>query len=392
MNTITDPSQPLPYSPIRTLSNHRAAINALAFGHSFSTANIAVSASEDKTCIVWDYLTSTPLHTFLLATPALCLTLDPGDRALYAGHEDGSVQFIDFYPPTTTLTHPLHDPTLQATPTQPPPADRWHSRSTTPSAILCLSLSYDGTTLLSGHRSGTIQTWDVTKGRFDRTLTDLVSPVTNLKMLDLAGLQVHSDPLVKIHHVIKPRYESSLGSSAFSISTGIPANYTFTAQFVSPLSLPSWSSSSPPSLFQASLQSPTFPPSLLDPSIASLSLLSSTQQDPSSDSSPALQAQNAHLLEQLNAALHTQRAAVKQILALDRERRQKAEEERVKRERKRRRRERRGLAEKRRRETIMREQAGSETRRVEKEDGNEEKEDEEKDELSSSTAEFTDSE
>lgn len=388
---------------MKSLSNHRAAINAIEFGHSSSTANIAISASQDSTCIVWDYNTGTALHTYLLPSAPLCLAVDPADRAAYVGYEDGSVQILNFYT-QNTVTHPLHNPALQSTPTQPPPADRWPSPSP-PSPTLSLQLSYDSTTLVSGHRNGAIRTWDIGKGRFTAAIADLSAPVTNLKLLRPTGFPTSSTPSLKIHQVIKPRYESTLGGSNDKSISGIPPNYTFTAQLTPTLPNPS----AVPSTFHAALTSPTFPPSLLEASIAELALLpSSTPQDPNTAKTDSadpfsvtdgddLNAQNTYLLAQLNAALHGQRSAMKQVLEMDRERWRREEADRVKREKKRQRRKRRMEEAERRRVEAMKhakgDGGGGETARGKGAESkrNETVEPDDGEELSSSTDEITDS-
>ena len=259
---------------MKSLSGHRAAINALEFGHSSSTVNIAVSASQDNTCIVWDYSAGTPLHTYLLPCAPLCLTIDPADRAAYVGYEDGSVQILNFYG-QNTIAHPLHNPALQSTPTQPPPTDRWLPPNPG-SPTLSLQLSYDSTILVSGHGNGAIRTWDIGKGRFAAAIAEVSAAVTNLRLLRPTGFPISSTPSLRIRQVIKPRYESTLGESNNKSTSGIPPNYTFTAQLTSTLPNPS----SVPSAFHSALASPNFPPSLIDASIAQLALLpSSTTQD-----------------------------------------------------------------------------------------------------------------
>jgi len=264
-----DPNEPSPYSPLRTLTNHRAAITALITGHSGSSVNIAISASQDNTCLIWDYHTGTLLHTFLFPSTPLCLALDPADRAFYAGYEDGSIQLVDFYK-RPSLVHPIHDPSFRTTPTQPPPTDRWPLPAEGISAALCVETSYDGTTLVSGHENGKAQTWDIAKGRYSTQLADLTSSITNLHMLPPTGFPNKPKPALKIHNVVKPRYESTLSSSnTASISSGIPENYTFSAQFVSSIPLPS-AKTDPMLSFDQALTHPFFPQDLLDKGLREL--------------------------------------------------------------------------------------------------------------------------
>ncbi|KAL9609172.1 MAG: hypothetical protein Q9167_006031, partial [Letrouitia subvulpina] len=342
-----DPSQPLPFSPVRSLSNHRAAISAVAFGYGSSKTNIAISASDDNTCIIWSLSSGEILHTYLIQDSPHCLAVDPANRAVYIGYGDGSIQVIDFYR-RPSLSNPLDASVLQRTPTQLPASDRWHLESIA-SPILCLELSYDGTTLLSGHEDGKIRTWSIPTKTFFSQLADFSSPVTNLLMLPLSGFPNPPQPKLKLHNVVKPRYESSLnidgGMSKGSAISTMPANYTFSVQFTSTLPLPAGgrSSSAQPS-FQESLTHPSFPTALLEEGIAELESLSATAQsnsnpntqtpslpsinntnnDPSSSSSSssaedlsALRAENARLTSELAAALSRQRKAVAEMLELE---------------------------------------------------------------------------
>lgn len=270
-----DPNQPSPYSPLRTLSNHRAPITALRTGHSGSSVNIAISASQDNTCLIWDYHTGTLLHTFLFPSTPLCLALDPADRAFYAGYEDGSIQLVDFYK-HPSLVHPIYDPSLRTTPTQPPPADRWPLLAEGNSAALCVETSYDGTTLISSHENGKVQTWDIAKGRYNAQLADFTSSVTNLHMLPPTGFPKQPKPALKIHNVVKPRYESSLSNNnTASLSGDIPENYTFSVQFISAIPLPSAKAEAMLS-FDEALAHPFFPQDLIDEGLRELATYRST--------------------------------------------------------------------------------------------------------------------
>lgn len=168
--------------------------------------------------------------------------------------------------------------------------------------------------------------------------------MTNLKILSPTGFPTTSATPLKLHKVVKPRYESSAGAySNASTASGLPANYTLTAQFATTLS-------SQPTDFQTSLTSPTFSQSLLDASIAELTSLPSAAQGPTSNSTLGgeeegedLGEQNTNLLAQLNAALHTQREAMSQLLEMDKkvwrmqqDLRTKSERKKARRERKRR--------------------------------------------------------
>lgn len=268
-----------PNSPIRTFSNHRAAITSIALGHSAGRYNIAVSTAKDSTAVAWDYHTGRVLRTFLLPSSATCVTLDPVDRAFYVGYEDGSVQGIEFYK-NQSAQHPLHDPSLQSTPVQPSAADRWLPPSSDTGAVESLALSYDGTILLTGQRNGKVLSWNVARRKYATIVADYTHPVTNLSMLPLNGLPHPPLELTRIAHtIIKPRYDQALSES--SVNPGaVPADYAFQTRL-----LPSSKDTPKPKTktdpFSEALSHAFFPDSMMEEGLAELAALNQGQQQQS---------------------------------------------------------------------------------------------------------------
>ena len=323
------------------------------------------------------------LHTFLLPSSPLCLALDPADRAVYAGYEDGSVQLIDFYN-QGGLMHPLHNPALEPTPTQPLPTDRWSATHHSTSSILCLQVSYDGTELLSGHQDGKIHVWDVGARKYDDLLVDFAAPITNIAMLKPTGFPEKIRSAVKLHTVVKPRYESFVNGDHGASGTTVPTKYTFVAQFTSNLPLPL---STATTSFHQALHHSSFPTALLEECLAELSAPQKVSNSATDSSELAnLRAQNSALSSQLGIAeeRHRSAAAVVQEQKNEDWRRQKDED--IKAERKKRRRLRRMKSAKVTREEEM----GEEVSDDEDEEMNESGKDQEED-LSSSTDEMTES-
>ncbi|PYH44928.1 putative ribosomal assembly complex component Ipi3 [Aspergillus saccharolyticus JOP 1030-1] len=256
-----------PNSPIRTFSNHRAAITSIAVGHSAGRYNIAVSIAEDSTAIAWDYRTGRLLRTFLLSANATCLTLDPVDRAFYVGYADGSIQSVDFYK-SQSVQHPLHDPSLHSTPVQPPAEDRWAPPSPDSGAAHTLTLSYDGMTLLSGHQNGKVLSWNVGRKKYASTVADYTHPITNLLMLPPNGLFHPSLDLTRMSHtIVKPRYDHTLSEASQSVGT-VPADYTFSTHLLPTASNPS--STTKPNPFTEAFTHAYFPESMLEEGLAEL--------------------------------------------------------------------------------------------------------------------------
>ncbi|KAL1963776.1 hypothetical protein VTN77DRAFT_7842 [Rasamsonia byssochlamydoides] len=334
----TGRDQKPPNSPIRSFSNHRTAITALAVGHSSSRSNIAISAARDNTAVVWDYHTGNVLRTFLLPSTAVSITVDPADRAFYVGYESGNVQRVDFYE-NPSVQHPLYDTRLQSTPSQIAADDQWKAPSSEFGAATSLTLSYDGMTLLSGHQNGSILSWDIARGKYASTVADYTHPVTNLQMLSPSGFPQHlsQDSQFTIHNVTKPRYDQALSDA--SQSTGIvPPNYTFNVQLTSSsssrplISSSTENQSSKSDLFSEALTHPFFPTSLIEEGLAELAALdqgqatkasipaSATSNGDSVDSSApiiqSLEVEIASLKKQLSTNEKARRATTDELIQL----------------------------------------------------------------------------
>lgn len=234
---------------------------------------------------MWDYQSGDLLRTFIFSKSPISLALDPCDRAFYAGHEDGTIQLVDFFKPPLSVVEALHqDGASQSMPVQAPASDLWAAASQNLGAALCLDVVYEGNYLLSGHESGKVCLWDVATGKYTKELTDHGTPVTNLVMLPPTGFPTAAAPTVTAHQVLKPRYESSFTTSASGRgSDTVPADYTVTVQFSSELQSESSDTKSDFSLAEA-FNHPSLPQSYLAASLTSLtaSLSSSSSASPSS--------------------------------------------------------------------------------------------------------------
>ncbi|KAH7406112.1 WD40-repeat-containing domain protein [Phaeosphaeria sp. MPI-PUGE-AT-0046c] len=260
-------------TPVHTLSTHRGPISSIACGHSSSSANIAVSISGDKSAIVWDYHSGHALRTYLLPEAPTAVALDPADRAFYVAYADGSLQTVDFYDDVqqTAPTDVLRDPSMSHRPVQPPPKTRFSADSQKLGEALSLSLSWDGTTLISGHASGKVAAWDVAKSNFLTTITNLPGPVSNLQFLQPTGFPNAPEPNFKIHTVIKPKQEAGAASSGSGL---IPPGYTLNMQFTGRLRAGRVSAAektvTTKTAFQEALTHPSFPTSMLEESLADI--------------------------------------------------------------------------------------------------------------------------
>ena len=256
-----------PNAPVRTFSNHRAAITSLAVGHSNGQHNIVVSTAKDNTAIAWDYQTGRVMRTFLLPFSATCVALDPVDRAFYVGYEDGSVQSVGFYR-SDSVQNPLHDPSLQSTPAQASAEDRWLPPSADSGTVKAVSLSYDGTTLLSAHENGKVLSWNIARRKFATTVAEYTHPVTNLVVLPPTGLP-NTQQLKRISHtVVKPRHDNAFADPAHAPGA-VPVDYVFHTHLVAP----SQPRPRKTAEFTQALTHTSFPDSMIEDGLAELAAL-----------------------------------------------------------------------------------------------------------------------
>lgn len=107
-----------------------------------------------------------------------------------------------------------------------------------------MAVSYDGTSLITGHATGKVIRWDTGRRDFSAELVDLSAPVTNILMVS----PFPEKQLTRAVNIVKPRLSET--------------NYTFTAQFTGDLAISS---------FAQSLRQPGLPVNLLEAAILDFS-------------------------------------------------------------------------------------------------------------------------
>lgn len=176
--------------PLVSFSNHRGAITALAVsaapaaaggggGGSNPESSFCVSASKDKTCVIWNYRSGQVLRTLLFPSFPMCLALDPAARGVFASTQDGAIYSVDFFstkPPLLGRGSEDASTVVQiATPLCTAPVES--------GPATCVALTHDGTTLLSGHPKGQVHVWAITDKSASsgaKELANVNAAVTNI--------------------------------------------------------------------------------------------------------------------------------------------------------------------------------------------------------------------
>ncbi|PHH66612.1 hypothetical protein CDD81_6449 [Ophiocordyceps australis] len=184
--------------PNLTLSNHRAPITDLVIGNSANPETLlCVSASKDKTCILWNYQTGQVLRILLLPSAPLCIALDPAGRALFAATQDLGLYLVELFADGPLLG--ARSVELPSTLVQVDVPLGMADDQTGPAS--CLAISHDGTCVYTGHQNGDILRWSLAGAAHAFKVTNLNASVTNLIFLPLlaAPKEYRAVTVVKPH-------------------------------------------------------------------------------------------------------------------------------------------------------------------------------------------------
>lgn len=262
------------HEPTVSFSNHRGAITDLAVSSGVNPeTSICVSASKDKTCVVWNYRSGEVLRTLLFPTFPLCLALDPFTRGVFVSTEQGSIYSVDFFG-----SKPLLGPNSEESSTVVQVATAFSTAPAASGPPTCLGLTHDGTTLVSGHPKGQIHVWSITDRSASsgpKELTNLNAAVTNIVCVPPLA---PTAPAVRAWTVVKP--------------SQVQRAYTFSAQFEADLT--------PETRFAAMVKAPGFCPETLDSAIAAF-LQSTTEESSDKKAQQEIQ-QQWEILNQLTAS------------------------------------------------------------------------------------------
>ncbi|KAI1124836.1 WD40-repeat-containing domain protein [Nemania abortiva] len=208
------------HEPQETLSNHRAAITSLVVSQSVNPdTNICISASKDKSCVIWNYQLGTPLRTLLFSSAPISLALDPCARAFYAGTEDRSLYAVELFGEKALLGPQSSEESSAAV--QVSAAFGAAPQEAGPAT--CLGLNYDGTILLSGHPQGQVRRWDLSSRADSTELASLNAAVTNVTFVSPLSSPKPTRPTA----VVKP----FLGNWSYNLTSQINSDMVDETRF-----------------------------------------------------------------------------------------------------------------------------------------------------------------
>ncbi|XP_035141732.3 WD repeat-containing protein 18 [Callithrix jacchus] len=163
-----DPSR-IP-APRHVWSHHTLPITDLHCGFGGPLARVATS-SLDQTVKLWEVSSGELLLSVLFDLAIMAVTMDLAEHHLFCGGSDGSIFQVDLF------TWPgQRERSFQ------PEQDAGKVFKGHRNQVTCLSVSTDGSVLLSGSHDETVRLWDVQSKQCIRTVA-LKGPVTNATIL-----------------------------------------------------------------------------------------------------------------------------------------------------------------------------------------------------------------
>ncbi|XP_010633263.1 WD repeat-containing protein 18 isoform X1 [Fukomys damarensis] len=185
-----DPSR-IP-APRHVWSHHTLPVTDVHCGFGGPLARVA-TASVDQTVKLWELSSGELLLSVLFDVGVMAVTMDLAEHHMFCGGSDGSVFQVDL------CTRPAQRERSFQPEQDPGKVFRGHRNQVT-----CLSVSSDGSVLLSGSHDETVRLWDVQSKQCIRTVT-LKGPVTNAAIVLAPVSMLSSDfrPSLPLPHFNK---------------------------------------------------------------------------------------------------------------------------------------------------------------------------------------------
>ncbi|KAL4219641.1 WD repeat-containing protein 18 [Mactra antiquata] len=157
--------------PVRIWSNHSLPITDLYVGKGGSQARV-VSSSLDQTCKIWDMVSGELLHTIIFPCSIMSVTMDTAEYRMISGGSNGDIYCVNMYgQPIRKERH------IDTQDNENVTCFKGHSKQVT-----CLSISMDGTKLVSGSHDSSVKIWDIFSGQCLRSLPHK-GPISNAMII-----------------------------------------------------------------------------------------------------------------------------------------------------------------------------------------------------------------
>ncbi|ANB11450.1 Ipi3p [Sugiyamaella lignohabitans] len=175
--------------PAISWSDHSLPVTSLCVGYGFSNEAYVFTGSLDATIRCWSIAKKELLTTFVLNDKVTAMVVDPLERFIYAGLANGSIVAVPLYDvnPSTGYLEAVGGAKRIVTvdSSNPPPSSSLFALSQHSASVTALTLSFDGTILISGDSAGQAYSWDLTSRQVLRKLKPNRGPISSIQTIAL---------------------------------------------------------------------------------------------------------------------------------------------------------------------------------------------------------------
>ncbi|XP_072023610.1 WD repeat-containing protein 18-like [Amphiura filiformis] len=150
--------------PVHIWSNHSLPVTDLHCTTGGMMARVA-SASQDHTCKVWDMCSGELLCNFVFDVPLNSVCMDPAEYRLFAGAMNGTVYQVNLFESNSSRERHIKVRETGEDEDTTTAVFAGHSKPVT-----CLSVSLDGSMLVSGSQDQTVCIWHIQSKQCVRTI------------------------------------------------------------------------------------------------------------------------------------------------------------------------------------------------------------------------------
>ncbi|XP_065221153.1 WD repeat-containing protein 18 [Planococcus citri] len=189
-----------------TFSDHSIRINDLYVGSGGQRARL-YTASADKTCKIYDLATGTQLLSIVFDSKPCSIVVDPAENYVFVGTGDGTIK-------TFSLLDPPRNRDYHFTDTSNDTTFSGHTKQ-----VNSLSISTDGTSLISGSADESVKIWHIESKQCLRTIR-CRGNVTNVIVRILPKKLQHHDfqPVTVLKNFLK-RFDENENADLMEVFT-----------------------------------------------------------------------------------------------------------------------------------------------------------------------------
>ncbi|KAK9478756.1 WD40-repeat-containing domain protein [Lipomyces japonicus] len=192
--------------PIATVGVHGSEITDVHVGYGTALDSRVYTVSTDRSCRVWTGQFLKLITTFVFASPIYSVVVDPAERAVYTGSEEGTIYLVEMYRSTSSRTIEYSGGLQRIVQVSADECPKFTHHS---GPVLALDLNFDGSVLTSGAQDGDVHVWDVATRQTLKSIQGKKGPVYSVTVLQKMPAEDEFSNLPSLGHTADERFRAS---------------------------------------------------------------------------------------------------------------------------------------------------------------------------------------